>query len=64
MVTIDTNLNIDNITIFNQLGQNVMQVKGENIINKKVDLTTLTTGLYFMNISAEDKTQSIKIIKE
>ena len=63
-VTIDTNLKIDNITIFNQLGQNVLQVKGENIINKKVDLTTLTTGLYFMNISAEDETQSIKIIKE
>jgi len=64
MVTIDTNLKIDNVSVFNQLGQNVMHIRGENIINKKVDLASLTTGLYFMNIGAEGKNQSIKIIKE
>ncbi|HEY5689204.1 MAG TPA: T9SS type A sorting domain-containing protein [Yeosuana sp.] len=64
IVNIDTNLKIDDIAIFNQLGQTVMQVKGAQIFNNKVDISGLSSGLYFMNIKAADKVQSIKIIKE
>ncbi len=64
IINIDTNLKIDNVSIFNQLGQNVMQLKRGDIINNEINLSTLSNGLYFMNISAEDKLQSIKIIKE
>lgn len=64
IINIDTNLKIDDVSIFNQLGQSVMQVKGEQIFNNKIDLTWLANGLYIMNIKAEDKFQSFKIIKE
>ncbi len=64
VINIDTNLTIDSITIFNQLGQNVMQLKSGDILNNEVNLSKLSNGLYFMNISSEDKSQTIKIIKE
>jgi hypothetical protein len=64
IIKIDTYLTIDAVTIINQLGQNVMQLKNDQIINNEVNLSILSKGLYFMNINSEDKSQSIKIIKE
>lgn len=64
VITIDTNLTIESLTIDNQIGQRVMGIKQSDIINNEVNLSKLSTGLYFMNVSSQDKTQSIKIIKE
>ena len=64
VIKIDSNLTIDSVTIVNQLGQNVMQLKSGDILNNEVNLSKLSNGLYFMNISSKDKSQSIKIIKE
>jgi len=64
IIKIDTNLTIDTVIIVNQLGQNVMQLKGEQINNNEVNLSKLSNGLYFMNISSEGKSQTLKIIKE
>ncbi|MEN3324637.1 T9SS type A sorting domain-containing protein [Mariniflexile soesokkakense] len=64
IVTIETNTSIDGISVINQLGQQVLKLNKSNIFNNKVDLSSLTKGFYFMNVKAENKTQSIKIIKE
>ena len=64
IVTIETNTTIDGVSIINQLGQQVLTFNKSQIFNNKVDLNSITKGLYFMNIKTENKTQSIKIIKE
>lgn len=63
-IKIDTILTIDDVTIVNLVGQKVLQFKSEHIVDNSVNLSALSTGLYFMNISSEGKSQSIKIIKE
>lgn len=64
IVRIETGLSIDNINIINYLGQNVLTIDNNSIINNEVDLSSITNGLYFMKISSGDKSQTIKIIKE
>ncbi len=64
VLKIETELSIDSILISNQLGQNILSIDGNKIFNNEVDLSSLTSGLYFMNISSDDKSQSIKVIKE
>lgn len=64
LVKIDSNLKIDNIKLFNQLGQKVLDFKGESIIESSIDLSTLSKGLYLMQITSIDKIQTVKIIKE
>lgn len=62
LVNIKTDLSIDNIDVVNMLGQTVKTYT--NITNKSIDISTLNNGVYFLNITAEGKTQSIRIIKE
>ena len=64
MVTIKTKETINKITISNQLGQQVMTIDSFEPTNKRFDLTSLNKGLYFMNVTIANKTQSFKIIKE
>jgi hypothetical protein len=64
MVTIKTKETIEKITISNQLGQQVMTINSFEPTNKRFDLTNLNKGLYFMNVTIANKTQSFKIIKE
>ena len=63
-VKINTSLTIDSVEIHNQLGQRVMDIKGNTLIDNTIDVSSLNTGVYFLSISAEGKSQSIKIIKE
>ena len=63
-VKINTSLTIDSVEIHNQLGQRVMDIKGNTLIDNTIDISSLNTGVYFLSISAEGKSQSIKIIKE
>lgn len=64
IITIETGLTIDSIDVVNQIGQNVLTLNSNRIINNQVDLSSLSQGLYFMNIRSGDKSESIKIIKE
>jgi len=63
-VQIKTNERIDAISVTNQLGQRVMDIKKTGIINNTINLSGLAKGMYFLNIQVESKSQSIKIIKE
>lgn len=62
-VEIKTNSVIDAVSITNQLGQRILEIKKTGILNNRIDLTSLSKGIYFMNVSIENKLQSIKIIK-
>jgi len=64
IVTINTDKVINSITIVNQLGQTVKVIQEKEILNNTVNLSNLSSGLYFMSIKVENGSQSFKIIKE
>lgn len=64
ILTIDTKDSIDTIVVINQLGQTVLKLEKELIVNNSVDLSTLKKGLYVLNIKSQNKIQSIKVIKD
>lgn len=55
--------NISNISVFNLLGQKVM----ENTINAtstQVDMSNLASGSYLVKVTSDNQTKTIKVIKE
>jgi hypothetical protein len=64
MAKIDTDLQIDSISIINHLGQSIITIDKNRIINNELDVSSLSAGLYFLNITSGDKTGLIKMIKE
>ena len=63
-LTIKTELSIESVEIFNILGKQVKSISGDSILNNRVDMTSLLDGMYFLNITAEGKKQTIKVIKQ
>ena len=51
-------------TIFNQLGQRVMQVDTESMIENTININDLKSGIYFMKILAGNQEKTMKFIKE
>ena len=60
-LNIDTNLTINNIVIYNELGQFVFETK-----LKTIDTSGLSSGLYFVKVKTEEGTsyRTVKIIKK
>lgn len=58
---IDNSL-ISDIAIYNTLGKKVYFA--ESIQNSKIDVSNLNTGIYFISILNQNKTQTIKFIKK
>ena len=63
-LSIKTDKTIDNIEVYNQLGQRVLMFDGNSILNNTINVETLKSGIYFLNITSQSIKQSIKIIKE
>ncbi|MEH6535390.1 MAG: T9SS type A sorting domain-containing protein [Psychroserpens sp.] len=63
-LTIKTDLSIESVEIYNILGKQVKSISGDSILNNRVDMTSLLDGIYFLNITAEGKKQTIKVIKQ
>ena len=63
-VTIKTDLTINTVEVINMLGQRVNMFEGNSITNNTINISNLDNGFYFLNIDAEGKKQSIRIIKE
>ncbi|HLV38325.1 T9SS type A sorting domain-containing protein, partial [Xanthomarina sp.] len=53
VLNIKTTLNINQIDVYNQLGQNVLQVNGLRLQNNSIDISALQQGMYLVKISAE-----------
>jgi hypothetical protein len=54
---------INKVELYNVLGQNVL-TSIVNATQKQVDISTLKTGIYMMEVTIENTKQSFKIVKE
>ena len=59
---INANENITSIKVYNMLGQEVMYIE-PNMLNSKIDVSSLNSGAYFVRVSTDRKTKTIKVIK-
>ncbi len=64
VINIKTDLTIDAVEVYNQIGQRVITIKGENLTDSSVNIQDLNKGVYFIKVMSADKTQTIKFIKE
>ncbi len=64
MVTINTTSGFDTVEVFNQLGQSVLKSSSSLMNNNRLDLSSLNPGIYLMRIRSNNKSKTLKIIKE
>ena len=64
ILNIKTELTIESVEVINILGKNVLTISKDQMTNNTVNLSELRNGIYFVNISAEGKKQTIKVVKE
>ena len=55
--------NIDNVVMFNMLGQQVMQVT-PNDLTSELDMSNLQTGTYFVRVTVANVTKTIRVVKQ
>jgi guanyl-specific ribonuclease Sa len=63
ILTINNTTAIDEIEIFSVSGKSVLSKK-INSIHSEIDLSSLSTGVYFLKVKSESKEKIMKIIKE
>ncbi|MDO6596194.1 choice-of-anchor J domain-containing protein [Oceanihabitans sp. 2_MG-2023] len=63
VLNIKTNLTIENVEVYNQLGQRVLTVTKNQISGNSIDMSNLNNGIYIIEIASGDKKESFKIIK-
>ena len=64
VVTINTTSGFDTVEVFNQLGQLVIESNSSLMNNNRLDLSALNPGMYLIQINADNKSKTVKIIKE
>lgn len=62
-LTLNAQNNIENVTMFNMLGQEVLRAT-PNTINSDVDMSGLANGAYFVKVTIAGTTQTIRVIKQ
>jgi len=62
-INLTSKSNIDEVSFFNVVGQKVLSKK-LGATHHSIDLSTLQTGLYIMEVSARRKTATYKIVKK
>jgi hypothetical protein len=55
--------NIQNVVMFNMLGQQVMQVT-PNDLTSELDMSNLQTGSYFVRVTVANVTKTIRVVKQ
>ncbi|AFU70108.1 secreted protein with Por secretion system C-terminal sorting domain [Psychroflexus torquis ATCC 700755] len=61
-INFSSQVNIDSITIYNILGQQVV-AQSVNAISGQLNVSNLRTGIYFMKVSVGSKSKTYKVIK-
>ena len=64
MVTINSPEGFDSVEVYNQLGQLVLKSSEDLMNNNRLDLSALNPGMYLIKINADNKSKTVKIIKE
>ena len=62
-LTLNAQSNIQKVAVYNVLGQEVMRTT-PNAVTSEVDMTSLSQGAYFVKVSINDVTETIRIIKK
>ena len=62
-LTINAQTNVDDITVLNMLGQVVLH-QSPNRSNCVVDMAALRTGVYFVQVSIGNKTETVRVLKQ
>lgn len=55
--------NIQNVAVYNMLGQEVLRI-APNTVASDVDMSNLQSGAYFVKVTIENATKTIKVIKQ
>jgi hypothetical protein len=55
--------NIKKVVVYNVLGQQVNVVEA-NSTDTQIDLSALTQGTYFVQITSQDTIETVKVIKQ
>lgn len=55
---------IDNITVYNLIGQDMMSFSKNDIIDSAINISDLPKGLYLIKISSGEKSETLKITKK
>jgi hypothetical protein len=61
-LTIKAQKNIQNITVFNMLGQTVIN-NVPNTVESNVNMASLKSGAYFVKVTVDNRTETIRIIR-
>jgi len=61
---ISTDVNIDNISVINNVGQEVLNADSFDRNTNSFNISTLSKGVYFIKLSANTKKQNIRFIKQ
>ncbi|MEL6813053.1 MAG: T9SS type A sorting domain-containing protein [Bacteroidota bacterium] len=60
---ISANTTLEDIRVFNVLGAPILQISTEGN-QKSISTTSLPSGIYFVQVTSEGKTETIKIVKQ
>ena len=63
ILTLDAQKNIESVVAYNMLGQEVLRLS-PNTVNTEVDMSSLTSGAYFVKVSIQGATKTIRVIKQ
>ncbi len=63
-LTVKASENISSIQIINMLGKRVINIEQTNELSKKVDISTLPAGVYFVKVTTADSEKLMKVIKQ
>ncbi|WP_223033255.1 T9SS type A sorting domain-containing protein [Hanstruepera marina] len=61
-LTLNAQKDIQNIVVYNMLGQQVMKATPD-AVSSEVDMSSLKTGSYFVQVTIDDTVETIRIIK-
>ncbi|SDS53552.1 Por secretion system C-terminal sorting domain-containing protein [Formosa sp. Hel1_31_208] len=62
-LTLNAQNNIENVTMYNMLGQVVMNTT-PNTVDSDIDMSNLQTGTYFVKVTIVNATKTIRVIKQ
>ena len=60
---INAQTNVDEVTVLNMLGQVVLRQTPDSL-NCKVDMVEMKTGVYFVQVSIENITETVRVLKQ
>ena len=63
ILTLDAQKNIESVVAYNMLGQEVLRLS-PNTVNAEVDMSSLLSGAYFVKVSIQGATKTVRIIKQ